>query len=478
MVQYPPDDLSGFDTQRDDPEDEQEPESDRQGDSSESIEGEEASMPSDNHDGPIPPEQLHLPEGYDHERDSKYIPTQMDLQRAALNALDRETAFVVYYHDQPRVIANRLEELAEVARAAASIKGDHQPKAIRLGLALQVEYWWSRNKLTRWKDLVSPMLIQALDLHDSELESEIYRAWATYLYITAETDVEAARNAISAAEDYASDSGREDLQLLMRAERFNIDVLDITLDQACAQAADILAGARRMRFDYVRGRVYRSLARAYAKAGLPVDVFNYAQQALAVFSLEQDYSAMAACISMMFNSLYRNRPASDSYANQLLAYLDSLALRSVSPQVPAGFYYAHALRCFRRDEYDSAREFMLKAWLHYRVMRFRLSLMRVEHMLGLIQTKRHHWWAAERYLTACRDFYERIGDPAHAIHARHGLAFIPFEQGDYPRALAALEDVLHHAQRLEETESRVRLVKLITDDINEVKRRIDGGAAS
>ena len=435
-------------------------------------------MPRDEFDAPITFRNIGLPEDYDHERDSRYIPTASDLQRAAINALHRETAFVIYHRDQPARIVERLEELAEIARGAASIKGDHQAKAIRLGLALKVEYWWGCNKLNKWKDLVAPMLVKALELRNDELESEIYRAWATYLYITIRDDIEAARNAIAAAEDCAQDSGRADLQLLMRSERFNIDVWSMSLDQARAQAAEILVEARRMGFHYVQGRVYDSLMRAAQKADQVVDVFNYAQQALVVFAHEEEYGLMAPCINAMFYSVHRSRQGTGGYGEQLLAFLDALARRSVNPYIQAGFYYAHALRRFQREEYDSAREHTLKAWLKYRMIGFQPSLVRVRHMLGLIQTKRRHWRAAERHLTACRDYYERTDDSVYEVHARHALAFIAYEKGDFPQALDLLGEALRHAQRLEEQGSRNSLTDLIKRDIEDARQKNVGNATT
>lgn len=468
MVQHSADDI---------PEDSggsDEPESRGSDDSSDFPEKENESMPNDDLNAPITFEGLGLPKDYDHERDSKYIPSTTDLQRAAINALHRETAFVVYHQNQPARIVERLEELAEVARVAANVKGDHQAKAIRLGLALKVEYWWGCNKLSKWKDLVAPMLIKALELRNYELESEIYRAWATYLYITARDDIEAARNAIVAAEDYAHDSGRADLQLLMRAERFNIDVGPMSLDQARAQAAGILAEARGMGFHFVRARVYDSLVRAARKVDLGVDVFNYAQQALVIYAHEEEYGLVAPCISAMFYSVHRSHDGTGDYGEQLLVFLDALAQRSVSPYIQAGFYYAHALRRFQFGEYDSAREYTLKAWLKYRMIGFRPSLVRVRHMLGLIETKRHEWRSAERHLTACRDYYDQTGDSVYAVHVRHALAFLVYEQGDFPRALAQLEAALCDAQRLEEPGSRKALSDLITSDIDDARQRIAG----
>jgi hypothetical protein len=420
---------------------------------------------------PIKPGDIGLPADYE----LRYIPTGDELQRAAVQALHRETAFVVVNRDTPQAIVDRLDTIAGIVLAASQVKGEHQAKAIRLGLALELEYWLARDKLDDWLNLIVPLLKTSLEIGSHELQSRIYRAWSIYLAVS--RDRARAAQALVAALDYAGDAGREDLKLLIRAERFNLSVLEMSLDAAWAEAETLLAGARRLNYMYIQGRVYFSLARAYQMAALPKEAFQYAQQALVVF-LQWDVVGLAGeCIGTMLNSLYHQDARLDLYASRLLEYLDMLNRSSASPFFQAVAHYNQGVKLYHRSEYDRAREYVLRAWLKYRALKYRESIERVRHMLGLIQIKRHRWNLAERHLNAVCAYYEQAGQSTYAVHAQHALAFIPYEQGDFPRALDALEAVLVRAQALPEKAARDWLIRLIAADIEDVRQKLNAPAA-
>jgi hypothetical protein len=419
-------------------------------------------------DEPIKPGDIGLPPDYD----PRYIPTGDDLQRAAVQALHRETSFVVLNRDTPQAIVDRLGEIAGVVLAASQVTGEHQAKAVRLGLALELEYWLARDDLDTWPDLIVPLLKTSLEIGDHELQSRIYRAWSIYLFVS-RNRTKAAR-ALVAALDYAGDAGREDLKLLIRAEHFNLRVPEMSLDEARAEADALLAEARRLSYTYIQGRVYFSLARAYQFAALPKETFQYAQQALMTF-VEWDVIGLAGeCIGAMLNSLYYRDAHLDVYASRLRAYLDMLGQSSASPFFQAVACYNQGFSLYHRANYDQSRAYVLKAWVRYRALKYRESLERVKHMLGLIQIKRHRWGTAERHLRAALAYYEQAGQAVYTVHARHALAFIPYEQGDFAPALEALEAVLVQAQALPDKAAREWLVQLIATDIEDARQKLNG----
>ncbi|HVO72323.1 MAG TPA: hypothetical protein VMT24_19880 [Aggregatilineaceae bacterium] len=419
-------------------------------------------------DEPIKPGDIGLPADYD----PRYIPTGDDLQRAAIQALHRETSFVVLNRDTPQAIVNRLGEITEVVLAASQVPGEHRAKAVRLGLALELDYWLARGNLDDWPDLIVPLLKASLEIGDHELQSRIYRAWSIYLFVS--RDRRKAAQALVAALDYASDARRDDLKLLIRAERLNLKVPEMSLDEARDEANALLAEARRLSYAYIQGRAYFSLARAYQFAALPKETFQYAQQALMVF-VQWDVIGLAGeCIGAMLNSLYYRDARLDVYASRLRAYLETLGQSSASPFFQAVACYNQGFSLYHRADYDQSRAYVLKAWVRYRALRYRESLERVKHMLGLVQIKRHRWGIAERHLRAALAYYEQAGQAVYAAHARHALAFIPYEQGDFARALGALEAVLVHARSLPERAAREWLVQLVASDIEDARQKLSG----
>lgn len=419
-----------------------------------------------------PPDDLGLPEDYDPNR----IPTQAELQHAALYALHREMSFVIVNRNDPERIADRLDVIASVARAASQIKGPHQAKAVRLGLALKLEYWLARDKVRDWIDLIAPLLSTSLEIEDHELQSEVYFAWSIFHYIS--RDLPRAQKALDAMLDYAGDADREDLQLLARADRFNLDVLRMSFDQALAEAEAIMAEAHRLDYRYVEGRAYLSLARICIKIERPKEIFAYAQQALVILNTFNATGLTGECICAMLGALSRGDNCTDHYRAQLLAYLEALAQKSVNPYFQASIFYNQAVRLYQYGEYDRAREFVLKAWLRYRIVNYEQCLTRALHMLGMIQAKRRRWCAAKRHLEAAYAQYVRTGEDVYAVHAKHALAYIPHEQGDSRGTLQELEEVvLPMAQALPDPATRDGLVALIEKDIRDIRQELSASVA-
>jgi hypothetical protein len=404
------------------------------------------------------------------------IPTLSDLQRAALHALHREISFLLLHQDEPEKIAERLDEMADIARAASQVAGPHQAKAIRLGLELRLEYWLARNKLDDWVDLIMPLLKTALEIKDRELQSLIYRAWGIFLFYAQQHP--GADNALEAALDYADEAGWDDLKLLARAERFNLNVLSLPLDEAQFQAEALIADARHLKYALVQGRAYYSLARAYQKASSPAEIFMYAQQALAIFIPEKAIALAGQCVAYMLGGLSYQPDHSPSYLSDLLAYLEALAQRSVDPLFQAMACYGQGCDFYYRQDYDRAREYIIGAWWNYRAIRFRSYLFVVRHMLGLVQMMRHQWPVAERHLRAAYAHYAETGDTMQAVHAQHALAYIPVEQGDLRRGLGALKAALRVAEDLPPQPGREHLLKVIQDDCADVEKQLrDSGPA-
>jgi tetratricopeptide (TPR) repeat protein len=411
--------------------------------------------------------RLGLPPDYNHKRHAHYIPTHSDLQRAAVYALDEWTAFLVLHHDTPAVIADRLTELADIVKAICAIDGDHRARAVRLGLELDHHYWWSQNKADEMPGLILFMLSTALDIGDQRLLSRVYRMWSVYLYLA--QDQPKSKKALDMALEYADDSGREDLALLARIERFNLEAALIELDEAEIRANELLVEARRLHYTYAQGRIYLSLARAYHRATVSHMTFMYAQQALTIFVQESQPDLAGQAVDEMLGSLQQQRGSSPVFTSNLLAYLEHLLEACVNPWFQASTYYHQAVQSHIQKDYDRARAYVLKAWMHYRIIRQPESCISAVHMLGLIQTKRQRWNIAARHLKTAADFYQKMNNAVMSVHIHHALAYIPFEQGDFRRAVDQLETVLVQAEALPEEAARERLVGLICGDMEEAR---------
>ncbi|MBN1200912.1 MAG: hypothetical protein JXJ20_03550 [Anaerolineae bacterium] len=246
---------------------------------------------------PGPGEITGLPEDYD----PRYIPTQRVMQMTAERELDDWIAFLLLHQDAPDIIVDQLENIASTIIAALNVPepGEHLIKAVRLSLALKPEYWIAGDKAHIWSELFASLLPISINLHDGAYCSSAYRIWGIYRHLTHECPTKV----LDVSEEYALDVKREDLALLARAERFDMQVTTLSPGEAEAAAKPILADARRLNWPLIQGRVYYSLARAYQQATLPRSAFNYAQQALAFF-FQQDVPWLAAvAINAMLGSI-------------------------------------------------------------------------------------------------------------------------------------------------------------------------------
>jgi tetratricopeptide (TPR) repeat protein len=320
--------------------------------------------------------------------------------------------------------------------------------------------------------LIMSMLGASLEIGRVDLQSEVYQALGSYLFITQRQP-----NAIKALEvalDYAGHWGREDLALLARAEHFNIESTAIELAEAELGARHLIAEARHMRYTYVEGRVYVSLMRAYQARMLPDQIFEAAQQALVIFIHLEIWGLAIQALNGMIGSLQVYEGRSTCYREILLAWLDRLTQRSVHPWFRVTSDQLYAAECYRMGDYHQARKYALRAWVGHRaVTGMARETGRIMHFMGLIQTKRRRWHLAERYLIRAGRFYREAGEKVPLIHTYHALAFIPYEQGDFERALPLLEDTLHRAQELPDQLVREALCQVIGDDLDNTRRQME-----
>lgn len=414
-------------------------------------------------------DDLGLPDGYDSEHDSRHIPRLSDLQRAAAQAVAEETAFLILHQDDPKVVAGRLESVVERVLAAIQVKGPHQHKAVRLGLALGLKYWMAYRKVHDWINLIVPLLGIALELDDRELQSGAYRALGIYSHMLRRNPQ--ARVALEKALRYAEQAGREDVRLLMQAEYLHIQAAQKRLDEVEAEAGAILDKAWRLKFVYVQGRTCLTLSTAYEQASLYRPAFAYAQQALACFA-EIDSNGLAIeAASAMLGSLSIYSRGSSVYKGRLFDYLDTLIGRSGNPWYQAYVYHLQAMHSYHAGDHDLGRQCAVRAWGLYHSLGDRPNALSVRHMLGLIQTRRHAWDWAQVHLSGVYRQHCQVNNRLGAAHVYHALAFIPVEQQQTERALTMLVEALELAETIPDQEPRIHLMQTIQDDIEKVKSR-------
>jgi hypothetical protein len=413
-------------------------------------------------------EQLGLPDDYD----PRYIPSPEDLRQAATDALDREFSFLILNHEKPETIVERLEDIVDIALAACEVTGDHQVRAIRLGLALELQYWLAGGKLAIWEKRITTMLLIALRLKNYELLSRIYEAWGMYSAIVGENS--RADTALLNALECADDSNREDIRLLMRAEYFKLKAPTMEVDPALVEARIILAEARRLKYYYVQGRIHLSLARAYQLHSYFEQAFTYAQQALIFAAQEEDIALETQATSIMLGTLMRLNNHSRSYCARLLLHLDALAQRSVNPWFQFLVQHQNAVDYYHRADYDQARKSALRAWAIARQVKVGLEGIRSEHMLGLIQSKRRCWQLAQSHLNASYRWYQGKGQIAASFDVKHAQAYILYEQGDLAGALVELKKLLAEVQDWRRGgQARDHLIQNIQDDIESITRELN-----
>lgn len=411
-----------------------------------------------------PSQELGLPANYD----EHHIPSLTDLQRAARNALDYWRAFVLTHDESTSDVAAHLEEIAGIALAASSIKGDHQRQAIRLGLSLKLRHWLAARTLHKWPDVILPLLKIALEIHAHDLQYELYQAWGIYLYSASKQA--AASTALEKALEYAEDTGREDLKLLARAERYNAAVMGMDLAAAKQDAGAILKEAAALQFDYVQGRVYLSLARACHKAAGRVETYMYAQQATIFFERANVAGFAATSLMFMIGSLLMQAGHSLSLRARLMAALEGLAERDLSPKLHASVYYYRAEAEYHDGNVKAVRAYARRAWIAYRRLEDGVNLAVVLHLLGMNETRARRWIAAERLLKTAMRLYEKHDAHVSALQASNALAWLWVEKGEYERGISALEHLLQAAESLGD-DARGNLRDVIEHDLEAARVR-------
>jgi hypothetical protein len=419
--------------------------------------------------GPIGPADLGLPSEYD----PRYIPSSEDLQRAAQYALDNYTAFLILHQDDPKAVAAQLDQIADVVRASSQITGDHQSKAIRLGLALESEYWMARNAVQDWIHLIIPMLQTALIIEDQELQVRVYRALGHYLFFIRD-DVRA-NTALRIALEYAEQTNQADLMLLARVERFVFAIRDVkkSIEDILAEANAILADAARLKFRYVQGRAHYILSLVYQRATLSDVAFAHAQQAYIYLAATEANGLAVEALSAMLSSLNMFNHCSERYKERLFEHIDRLVSQSGNPWYRAMALLLQATQSFHSSDHDNARWCALKSWGEFKALGDFHNCMSARHMLGLIQTKRCQWLLAEKHLQAAYNWYRKAHNDIWAVNAYHALAFIPVEQHNIGRAEVMLRESLAMARELPASEARENLVSVIEEDLRKLLGQVE-----
>ncbi|NLF78402.1 MAG: hypothetical protein GX573_22140 [Chloroflexi bacterium] len=409
--------------------------------------------------------------------DPNNIPSADDMQEAAMRALREIIAFMMLHRDEPEIVVREMERIVPILKAAIEVDGPHQPKAITIGLELNLDYWWRRNRLHEWIAVLMPLLSHALNLGRADFLTTIYRAWALCLHLMGKTG--AAARALEAAADYAQDAERADLALLVRAEIFNFQVWEMSLNKAQAEARMLLDEARRLDFPYVQGRTYLSMARIYQRHGAdPERIFIHAQQAFLFLNQANVPGLAAEAVNAMIGALQLTGQHPGGYVAQLFETLESLIRRTANPWPQGALYHVQSVAHYHRGQLDEARRTALLSYQLFRELSYSHGRTRATHQLGLIQTRRHCWNLAELHLKGVLRTYQALHEDTMAVNARHALAFIAVEQGDDPRALVLLQAALDAARALSPGPERDRLIELIQPDIDEVRKRLEASTQS
>jgi tetratricopeptide (TPR) repeat protein len=126
---------------------------------------------------------------------------------------------------------------------------------------------------------------------------------------------------------------------------------------------------------------------------------------------------------------------------------------------------------YRHDQYDDALRMLLLAWRTYRQVNWLSSVTRCWHMLGMIQTKRRRWSAAEFYFRKARERYEQADEKSFVVQVLHAWALIPYEFENWGLALARLKQA--YATALEFGDQVPHIWgDGIQDDIKDVEQKL------
>ncbi|MBI5957141.1 MAG: hypothetical protein HY866_00300 [Chloroflexi bacterium] len=390
-----------------------------------------------------------------------------------IKRLHEATAFVILHQKDPWEIARRLDPIANAIRESSQIPGLHQAKALQLALELGAPYWLSTKRLNDWIDLISPLVRVAMSsVRDDALSTRFFQAFGIFQSFAATQ--EKAETTLLQALEFAKDARREDLQLMVRATKLNMNAFRVPLEDIETEAQSILTEARRLKYSYVMGRVYLTLARTIAFCCQSDQrLFEYAQQAFILMRAENDMGLGWQALSMMIGQLQRQNDHSPKYRFQLLTQMGQLEECTIYPWFQATLYHLWSIFYFHQGDYEKARFYSLKAFAHCRAFELKSDKFYIRHQFAMIQSKRHRWKAAERHLRACAKHYKNTGSKNLAFNLDYIIAYMPLEQNDPARALSLLWALRRRVRHeIDNPVSQADLIYQISKDIKEAIRRL------
>lgn len=412
------------------------------------------------------------------EWDPKMIPDGDELARAALEALHREVSFVLLHGDDPQAIVARLSRMDDMVRAALTVRGTytaHLTEAIRFALALDWPIWMASRQFQAWQNTILLMLSTVRDLGDQQLQSRIFRAWGIFLLLSRKHD--GARIALDGAIKDLEGLDRDDLQLLMRAERFNLDAEYETPDTLQAQSAELLAAADRLNFRYIKGRVYFSLARACGRTRDLRSAFMYAQQALVYFLSEADSGLAMQSLGTMIMVCQRLWATRGDLILRLLVFTERVVKHDQNSWYWSRIYHEYSVQYFHRAQYDQAITYALRAQEKYAALEDTLGIAWMQHQMGLIRTRQEAWQLAENHFARAADLYSQVDDHHALASVNHARGWNLYKQGRFQEALASLEETLAFARsHASDNTQWQHFIEILSEDIALVRKDMDAAA--
>ncbi len=423
--------------------------------------------------------------------DDPAIPSPADLAQAAQRALDDEVAFILLHQDDPDVFAARLDRLLDRLRAAISVKGPHQARAIRTILRIRAWHWMAAYRFDEWGAVINLAYSRARDLKDPELLSEVIERWGIYhslkqKYGKALHAFEWSAEKLSEGEDEIAALSNNSRRLLLAISRFNSVATDpeMTGDQMLDETGELLVEARELASSYYRAHIYHALARFFLCTKRDGKrAFMYGQLALHHYLLEpEDWGLVAQLLTTLLDALSIDQTGTRVYRQRLLAYLDDILAQhqDFNPWLRAKVLYSHAVQHYHQDNFEQARRYGLQAWwLHWR-LDDRLGCATAQHVVGLARRHMGHWQAAERHLSDVLAQYDAAHDAYDYMLAHFSRAMISAAQGDWPRAKERLLETRAEAiARLSQPDQRRRIVEKVDRELETVQRHLaqmQGGA--
>lgn len=327
-------------------------------------------------------------------------------------------------------------------------------------LNLIMPYALTRHDYARWKDPLYDAMLHALELKDEEFQIQVWSHLGNYHLQKA--DYHTAANTFRKALEHPDIEATPEIELLARIGMLRTKTIYQTED-VNQFIQDTLEAARSVKSYPLLGKLYYTLAIAYAHQAETRKALGYGQMALACW-YQANNTAEKERVALALAEICRVAMCFDQAAR----YLALVPANADNVYISAVQHYHQASVLLEKNQLQEALEHIERALRMFKTLDFPYMAGAAYHTLALVQTKLDEFDMARDNLRRAIITWQRIDNAYEQVNGIYALGFLEERAGNNDEARSLYKRALELLQELPKTPLVDELRNELEEHLNKV----------